>query len=295
MRTAITGGTGFVGRHVAERFASEDVVIISRKAGISLNSVPDLVKAFEGVETVVHAAGINRELGDQTYQRVHVQGTANVVKAAQEAGVKKIVFMSFLRARPNCGSPYHESKWAAEELIRKSGLDYTILKAGMVYGLGDHMLDHLSHLMHTIPFVPTVGFKGKPIRPVPVEELTNVIEAAIEGRLMESTVAVVGAEQLQLATAVKRIAATLDKKILVFPIPIWTQRIAAVLFEKTMKVPLAAKAQVQILTEGVSVAAPFADELPEDLKPKIKFTRDMIQKGLPAPGRFTRKDLLFFK
>ena len=49
--------------------------------------------------------------------------------------------LSFLRARPDCGSPYHESKWAAEQLIRESGLDYTILKAGMIYGRGDHLID----------------------------------------------------------------------------------------------------------------------------------------------------------
>jgi len=295
MRIAITGGTGFVGRHVAERFNPQDVVIVSRRTGYTLDSVPELVKAFTESEIVVHCAGINRELGDQTYERIHVQGTANVVEAAKQAGVKKIIFMSFLRARPNCGSPYHESKWAAEEIIRNSGLDYTILKAGMVYGLGDHMLDHLSHLMYTIPFVPTVGFQGKPIRPIPVEELVDVIVAAIEGRLTKSTVAVVGGEELQLSIAVKRIATTLGRNILVFPIPIWTQYTASKLFEATMKVPLAAKAQVRILTEGVSQVAPFGDELPDDLKPKIKFTREMILKGLPEPGRFTRKDLLFFK
>jgi nucleoside-diphosphate-sugar epimerase len=47
--------------------------------------------------------------------------------------------MSILRARENCGSPYHESKWAAEELIRNCRL-VTILKSGMVCGRGDHML-----------------------------------------------------------------------------------------------------------------------------------------------------------
>jgi uncharacterized protein YbjT (DUF2867 family) len=61
---------------------------------------------------------------------------SNLVEAARRVGVKKIVMMSFLRARPNCGSPYHESKWAAEEIVRTSGLDYTIIKAGMVYGAG---------------------------------------------------------------------------------------------------------------------------------------------------------------
>src|SRR5204862_7373469 len=144
----------------------------------------------------------NREIGRQTYQRVHIQGTANVVEAARSAGVQKIVLMSFLRARPNCGSPYHESKWAAEELVRNSGLDFTILKSGMIYGRGDHMLDHLSRSLMTMPLFVKVGMREKPIRPVAIDDLVNVLRASlVDGRLTRSTVAVTGAEQLLLSEA----------------------------------------------------------------------------------------------
>jgi NADH dehydrogenase len=62
---------------------------------------------------VAHCAGINREIGDQTGKRVHIEGTTNVIEAAKRAGVRKLIMLSFLRARPDCGSPYHESTWAA--------------------------------------------------------------------------------------------------------------------------------------------------------------------------------------
>ena len=109
-----------------------------------------LTRAFAGCDTVAHLAGINREIGEQTYQRVHIEGTANVIAAARAAGVRRIVMLSFLRARPDCGSPYHESKWEAEEMIRASGLQFTIVKAGVIYGRGDHLLDHLSHALFTL-------------------------------------------------------------------------------------------------------------------------------------------------
>lgn len=83
---------------------------------------------------------------------------ATVIEAAKRAGVRKIFLLSFLRARPDCGSSYHESKWASEELIRASGLDYTILKAGMIYGRGDHLVDHLSHTAYTFRVFPRWGF-----------------------------------------------------------------------------------------------------------------------------------------
>src|SRR5436189_2950080 len=177
MRIAITGGTGFIGNHLAQRLTLDghEVILLTRSnrrtdlphSKLLVSDLADLAvltEAFTGCDAVAHCAGINREIGEQTYQRVHIDATRNVVMAARAAGVKKVVLMSFLRARPNCGSPYHESKWAAEEIVRASGLDYTIIKAGMTYGRGDHMLDHMSHAIHSIPVFATVGMRKKPLR-----------------------------------------------------------------------------------------------------------------------------------
>lgn len=65
-RTAITGGTGFVGRHLAERLGPEASVVISRRTGVDTTDVHALARAFEECEVVAHCAGINREIGDQT-------------------------------------------------------------------------------------------------------------------------------------------------------------------------------------------------------------------------------------
>ena len=113
MKIAITGATGFVGSHLAIRLTGEghEVVRIARRARgdeeivqSSLDDVDQLITAFAGCKAVAHCAGINREIGDQTYARVHVEGTRKVVEASKCAGVEKIVLMSFLRARPQCGS-----------------------------------------------------------------------------------------------------------------------------------------------------------------------------------------------
>ena len=75
------------------------------------------------------------------------------------------------------------------------------------------------------------------------------------------------------------------------PAPIWLHALLAHVWEWTMKVPLAASAQVRILSEGVVDAAPFADALPDDLVPRRRFTDDQIRAGLPEPGRFGLADL----
>ena len=290
---AITGGTGFVGRHVAERLGRR-AVALSRRTGVDVDDVDALAQAMQGCETVVHCAGINREIGDQTYERVHVRGTASVVEAARRAGVRKIVMLSFLRARPACGSDYHESKWEAEQIIRSSGLDYTILKAGMIYGHGDHMVDHLSRLAQTIPFAATVGMREKSISPVPIADLVEVVVAAIDGRLSRETVAVTGGETLLLSDAVRRVARVVGRPMLVFPAPVAFHRVFAQLCEWTMTVPLVAKAQARMLAEGVSSAASPAGELPVDLRPRLPFDDAQIRAALPDAGRFGWRDLRAF-
>jgi NADH dehydrogenase len=307
MRIGITGGTGFIGSHLAQRLVSEghQVVLLARnRRNISVESaamtfVPSdlsdpaaLASAFADCDAVAHCAGINREIGEQTYQKVHVEATANLVHAAQRAGVRKIVLMSFLRARPNCGSAYHESKWAAEEIVRDSGLDYTIVKAGMVYGLGDHMLDHLSHALHTFPFFAMVGFKEKGIRPLAIDDLVEVLRASLtESRLSRSTVAITGAEELYLSEAVRRVARVTGNEIRMFRAPVWFHLALARFWELTMKVPLVARAQVRILSEGVVEPWLPCDLLPVDLLPRRLFTDEQIRNGLPKPGPFTLRDL----
>jgi len=291
MRVAITGGTGFVGRHLSARLHPANTVIISRRTGIDIENVDALATAFAGCDVVVHAAGINREIGDQTFQRVHVEGTSAMLEAARRAGVKRIVMVSFLRARPDCGSGYHETKWAAEELIRQSGIDHTILKASMMYGHGDHMVDHVSRAVKTWPVFATVGFRERTVRPIPIEDFVDVMLAAAEGRISEPTVAVMGAEELPLGDAVRRIARVVGRKPLYIAVPVWSIRILAQLTEWIMIVPLVAKAQAKMLAEGVSEPAPWAPEVPIGLRPSRPFSEESIRAALPAEGRFGWSDL----
>lgn len=290
MRIAITGGTGFVGRHLAERLDPEQTVIVSRRTGISIDDVDALTEAFAGCEAIAHCAGINREIGDQTFERVHVDGTRAVIEAARRAGVTRIALLSFLRARPESGSPYHESKWVAEELVRDSGLDYTVLKAGMIYGPGDHLVDHVTRSVRTLPVFATVGLHERTVRPVPVADIVDVVLAALEGRISEPTVAVRGVDELRFSTAVRRIAAVAGRRIIVIPAPVWAIRVVAQVTEWLMVTPLLAKAQAQMLAEGVSESAPHAPDPAPDVRPDRPFSDARIRAALPA-GKFGLSDL----
>jgi nucleoside-diphosphate-sugar epimerase len=299
MRVAIPGGTGFIGTHLARDLISRghDVIVIARGQytrnkgpmegaaffTLDANDTERLAQAFEGCDAVVHCAGTSVEDSKQTFHRLHVEGTRSAVTASERAQVKKFVLVSYLNVRPNVKSEYHTTKWEGEEIVRASKLNFTILKAGLVYGQGDHLLNNLSNLFRKVPVFAAVGLREKSVRLVAVEDLVQVIRAALEeDRFARQTVAVLGPEEFPFSQAARRIAKAMGKPFLiVLPFPVLFHRILAFFSERFMPKPLITKAQVQMLADGISQPTLESVPVPDDLKPKTRFTEEQIRKGVP--------------
>ena len=313
MRVAITGGTGFVGGHLAVALAQKghQVVVIARgvdrrpwasdvlgTTGVSLTraglSNPGMLRdAFVGCDAVAHCAGINRELRSSTYDAVHVVGTKHVVDAAHQAGVQRIALLSFLRARPNCGSSYHETKWAAEEIVRATRLEWTVLKPGIIFGRGDHMLDHLTRALCTVPVFVSMGRRR--VRPVAVADVVSILTAAlIDGRLARKTSPVTGPTELLFDDAVRLIGRLIGKHPMLVRLPLAATYAVAWSAERLMTVPLISRSQVRILEEEVVEPVGAPDPLPADLVPETAFDSVSIEAGLPERSRFRLADLRLF-
>jgi NADH dehydrogenase len=299
MNIAITGGTGFIGRHLARDLVGRghEVIVIARGQytrntqpvegasffTLDINDTDRLAQAFEGCAAVVHCAGTSVEDSKQTFHRLHVEGTRSAVAAAEQARLKKFVLVSYLSVRPNVKSEYHTTKWQGEEIVRASKLNFTILKAGLVYGQGDHLLNNLSNLFRKMPVFAAVGLREKTVRLVAVEDLVEVIRAAVEeDRFARQTVAVLGPEEFPFSQAARRIAKAMGKPfLLVLPFPVFFHRILAFFSERFMPRPLITKSQVQMLADGISQPSLESVPLPDELKPRTLFTEEQIRKGLP--------------
>jgi NADH dehydrogenase len=300
MKIAITGGTGFIGSHLARDLIAggHGVIIIARGrytrntqpiegatfVTLDINETDKLQEALRGCDALAHCAGTSVEDGKQTFHQLHVEGTRSAATAAERAGLKKFVLVSYLNVRPNVRSAYHTTKWEGEKIVRNSKLNYTILKAGLVYGAGDHLLNNLSNLFRKMPLFAAVGLREKTVRLIAVEDLVTVIRESLldEKRFSRQTVAVTGPEEFPFSQAARRIARAMGKPFLiVLPFPVLFHRMLAWFSERFMPKPLITKAQVQMLADGISTPSPESLPLPNDLAPKTLFTEEQIRKGLP--------------
>jgi NADH dehydrogenase len=98
--------------------------------------------AARGVDAVIHLVGIIMERRGRgiTFERIHFQGAKSVVNATKRAGVRRYMQMSALGARPDAVSDYHKTKFAAEQYVRGSGLDWTIFRPSLIHGPGGEFM-----------------------------------------------------------------------------------------------------------------------------------------------------------
>lgn len=165
MRIALTGGTGFVGR-TAMRLARAQGHVLNALArrpqeareGVSwidgaLDSDASLAALMDSADAVLHIAGVVNAPDRAGFKAGNAAGTLAVVRAARAAGVRRFIHVSSLSAREPDLSDYGWSKYRAEQIVKASGLDWTIIRPPAIYGPGDTEMLELFRLARR-GFVP---------------------------------------------------------------------------------------------------------------------------------------------
>jgi NADH dehydrogenase len=108
-----------------------------------------------------------------------VQATRNVLQAAAARGIKRYLHMSANGAREEGETGYHRTKWEAEELVRASGLDWTIFRPSLIFGPGGEFVEMLGDLVRQLPIVPVIGDGRYRMQPVAVSQVAETYLKAL--------------------------------------------------------------------------------------------------------------------
>ena len=119
-----------------------------------IRDTKSLAAALSGVSAVVHLVGILRESGDaQTFAGVFLEGTRAVIEAAQQAGIRRFIHVTGIGADPGSPDEFERTRGLAERETRESGLDWTILRPSVIFGVRGSMFDRMARsLKSTWPF-----------------------------------------------------------------------------------------------------------------------------------------------
>ena len=205
MNVLVVGGTGFVGAHLCRELAERGhhVTALSRSPDDTAVPLPPEVDrvagdataydsiegAFEGQDAVVFLVALSPLFkpsgGYERHYDVHLGGTENAVRAAEEHGVEKYVQMSALGADPNADTAYIRAKGEADRVVRESGLDWTIFQPSVIFGEGDEFVGFTKQLAPPY-FTPLPGGGKSKFQPIWIGELAQMFAMAVEGTVPEA-------------------------------------------------------------------------------------------------------------
>jgi uncharacterized protein YbjT (DUF2867 family) len=199
-RTAVCGGSGFIGRYVVKRLAARgDVVPVGcrnaeeakflRPMGevgqvepinLAIDDAALLPAFLAGNDGLVNCVGILRESGSQTFERAHHTGPALLARLARDAGVERFVHISAIGADSRSSSAYARTKAAGEQAVRDAFPTVTILRPSVVFGPEDQFFNRFATIATISPVMPLIGGGETRFQPVYVGDVADAVIKCLE-------------------------------------------------------------------------------------------------------------------
>lgn len=230
MNILLTGASGFIGRHILPALEQQNHKVTAccrdpdklffKSAGTRIVPLDYLAMTDESawlpylqdIDAVINCVGIIAESPGQTFQRLHERAPVALFRAADQAGVKKIIQISALGADASAQSAYHLSKKAADDALRSLDLDWYVLQPSIVYGDGAQSMA-LFQALAALPVQPVIDGGRQLLQPVHVGDVADTVSQCLKPEASARlTLALVGPEAIGFGRLLEQLRRRLGKK-----------------------------------------------------------------------------------
>lgn len=298
MRVFVTGATGFVGREVVhhlQQHGHQVIALCRNPDDLALENVQkvrgDILQPagweaqLREAQACVHCIGILREFPSRgiTFDKLHYQATLNLVRACGKVGVQRYVHISANGVEKPATTEYMRSKAKAEQAVRSSSLDWTILRPSVVYGGDGKRQSFVSMLRDNlkVPLFPYFGKGDYRLAPVSTWELAETVRRCLEDENLKGKIIHVGGEEVYTYKALLHLLVeSTNSTAKLFPLPTWVMSTAAGVLGSFPWFPLTGD-MLQMLVQGNDMP-PQALTQKELHVPPVSF-KAWLQNGLVEP------------
>ena len=234
----IFGGSGFVGRYVAERMAKKgwrvrvavrrpNEALFVRQYGAvgqvepvlcNIRDDASVLAAAAGADAVVNCVGILSEVGKNKFQDVQALGSARVARVSSEQGVMNFVQISAIGANEDSSSNYARTKALGEASVLKYFPEATILRPSIIFGAEDQFFNRFAQMATISPFLPLVGANTK-FQPIYVGDVAVAVEKALLDSSVSGVYELGGPNVETFSELMKRMLGVIQRRRLMLNVP----------------------------------------------------------------------------
>lgn len=176
-----------------------------------------LVKSLEGATTLYNTYWVRFAYGETTFEKA-VENTSMLLKAAEEAGVRRIVHVSITNPDETSPLPYFRGKAVLEQTIRNSRLEYAIIRPTVIFGDEDILINNIAWLLRHFPVFPVFGKGEYRLQPIYVEDMAELVIQAGQSHA-NLVLDAVGPDVFTFDEMVRLLASILDRHVIITHVP----------------------------------------------------------------------------